>query len=390
MPTLKLTKTSIDGLSTSRKHGERFFDTEVKGFAVKVFPSGRKVFQVMARVSGRLREIKLGAFGVLTPAEARQKARSVLAEMAQGIDPGELRDQARKTPTFAKWVEEYLEHVATAKKAPELDQYYLGLAVKAFGQKRITDVTSSDIAKVRDRFIKEGKAVSANRFLASVRACMARAWRHPYQLIQDNPASHLRPGKDATPRDRVLTDEELGRLAAAIADIEDPHIRTAFVLLVETGARTSEALNARWADVNLDAGVWRLPETKAGKAQLVPLTPGLVVYLKALPRVGEYLFPGREEDTHLSRSGLSKAWVRLRNAANLADVHLHDLRRTFGLYIARKASLDIASKLLRHSSVRVTERAYAPFGLDDLRPALEDGGRVIPFMRKTRDSDGGS
>ena len=78
-------------------------------------------------------------------------------------------------------------------------------------------------------------------------------------------------------------------------------------------------------------------------------------------------------------------WDEIRAAANIPDVTVHDLRRTFGLHVARKAGLHIASKLLRHSDIRVTERVYVPLGLEEMRTALADTqrerGRVSEMQR---------
>ncbi|HQR44587.1 MAG TPA: hypothetical protein PK598_01065 [Thermoanaerobaculia bacterium] len=65
----------------------------------------------------------------------------------------------------------------------------------------------------------------------------------------------------------------------------------------------------------------------------------------------------------------------------LADVHIHDLRRTFGLHVAKAAGLHVASKLLRHGDVRITERVYAPLGIETLRAAVEKRSEVLPFPK---------
>ena len=85
-------------------------------------------------------------------------------------------------------------------------------------------------------------------------------------------------------------------------------------------------------------------------------------------------------------SDLKKPWAALQKTADLPDVHVHDLRRTFGLHVARRVGIHVASRLLRHSVVRVTQRHYAPLGLDDLREALEVREAEIVPLRKSRDS----
>ena len=88
------------------------------------------------------------------------------------------------------------------------------------------------------------------------------------------------------------------------------------------------------------------------------------------------------------RADLRHDWEAIKATTGIADVHIHDLRRTFGLEVAKKAGLHIASKLLRHGDVRITERVYAPLGVEDLREATEnlatDRGTVLPMRPRRR------
>lgn len=84
----------------------------------------------------------------------------------------------------------------------------------------------------------------------------------------------------------------MGRVLEAISTVPDPHLRAAFTLLIETGARGSEVLRARWVDMDLDGRLWRLPRPKSGKPQVVPLADSTVAMLRNLVRVGPWVVPG--------------------------------------------------------------------------------------------------
>ena len=107
--------------------------------------------------------------------------------------------------------------------------------------------------------------------------------------------------------------------------------------------------------------------------------------LRNTPRVGLWLIPGRNPKNH--REDLRRPWKDVRDKAKVEDVTIHDLRRTYGLHAARSAGLHVASKLLRHSSIRITEQVYAPLGIDELRKASEKVGRgrakVLKLQRKS-------
>ena len=226
---------------------------------------------------------------------------------------------------------------------------------------------------------------TANRWLASVRSCLQAAWRAG--LITDNPAMRVKKYRENEPRSRVLSDAEMKRLAKALGDEPDLFTRAAFYLLIETGARRSEVLHARWSDVDLDGALWRIPSPKSGKPQVVPLANRTVALLSNLPQQGEYIIAGRKANQ--PRYDLKSSCERLCERAQIDGVTVHDIRRTFGLHAARTAGLHVASKLLRHSDVRITERVYAPLGIDDLRKAMESVQErcpIIPFPHASSDA----
>ena len=181
----------------------------------------------------------------------------------------------------------------------------------------------------------------------------------------------IKPLPEAEPRKRVLSDDEMRRFLTALSNEQDPYVRAAFQLLLDTGARNSEVLGAKWEDFEMDTSspLWRIPSPKAGRPQVIPLLAATTAMLQRLPQLGPYVIPGRNPSK--PRYDLKRPWERLKRNAELGDVHIHDIRRTFGLHIARTAGVHIASKLLRHSDVRVTERVYAPLDLEDLREHLE-------------------
>jgi integrase len=120
------------------------------------------------------------------------------------------------------------------------------------------------VQTIRDRLDDEGKRAEANRFLASVRACMQEAYRKGH--IESNPVFRIRGLPERPPRERVLSDDEFKRILEAIDKIADPFIKAAFTLLVQTGARLSEVLHANGGTMTLSRGCGRC-STKAGKRQ---------------------------------------------------------------------------------------------------------------------------
>ncbi len=406
----KLTKTSVAKLTTTKPGGERFSDSVLPGFGVRVHPTGRAVYFIRFGPRDHRQIMNLGTVDEITPEDAREEGREVLKAYRKGEDP-RVEQEAALT-TFAGWVDHYLAGVRDRKKDPRPDLRYLGIAKARWKHHTLKQVTRTEIKSAlkavlvagqrrhQDRLtkargedhaarVKRLEAINrpgytqANRWLASIRACLAEALLDG--KITTNPALTVPLYRENPPRNKVLKDAAMKRFIDAINAEPDPFIRAAFKLLVETGARTSEVLRARWVDFDLDSATWIIPSTKAGDPQPVALAAQTVGMLRRLPHPGPYVIPGRADDK--PRTDLKRPWERIRTAARLpADVHIHDLRRTFGLKVAKDAGLWVASKVLRHSDVRVTQKVYAPLGVDDIRDAVERAQRstdkVVPIRKR--------
>ena len=398
----RLTKRTVDALKPPSAGQTKLYDESLAGFGVIVGVSGKKSFFLEYGPKQKRRRITLGAYGQLTPDSARELAKAKLAEIAKGQDPLDERDARRAMPSFGTWAAEYLQGVRLRKKQPRDDERFLAprdeprkhgrqkaegtpkhpaaAIFERWSSRPVDQIGRRDVETAMVEMASRGNT-SANRWLASIRSCFKHAV--DAGTIETNPAMGVKQYREGPPRERVLTDAEFGRVIDLLEGIADPHERLAFVLLLDTGARKSEVLNARWTDLDLDGGCWRIPSPKAGRPQTVPLTAGTVAYLRGVDRLGPWLVPGRDPSRH--RGDLRGSWDDLREAAGITDVTIHDLRRTFGLRMARSAGLHVASKLLRHSDIRVTEKVYAPLGLDELRAAatvgLRERGQVIDMLR---------
>jgi len=361
----RITKLLVDRLEPAGERRLRVYDETLKGFGVTANVSGTKSFFIEFGPKWKRRRMTLGQYGPLTVQQARDMAKVKLGEITQGRDPLVERQLQRQVPTFASWVETYMAGVRRRKKQPRHDQRYLSMAKTKWGARPVDKLTLHEVQREMEVVAARGHT-TANRWLASVRACLQEACRQGF--INTNPAAGIRPYRENPPRARVLSDDEFRRVVAAIQALKDPYVRTAYVLLMDTGARKSEVLRAKWEDFDLKRGLWRIPSPKAGVPQMIPLGESTVSVLSDLNRFGTWLLPGR--DPTQPRKDLKRSWEQIRTRAKIDGVTIHDLRRTFGLHIAQNAGVHIASKLLRHSDIRVTERVYVPLGIETMRAAV--------------------
>jgi integrase len=394
----KLSKLVIDNLKVPKGRDRiRVFDTLETGLAVVKFASGKVSFQFIYGPRQRRRAYTIGQYGRWTVAQARERAKALAVAYSNGVDPvAEKRAGAEdKRQTFRRWVTDYLSVIKETKRSWKRDEVYLRWACDRIGATPLSEVTMADVQRLALRVRAEGTGkaapgkaralnATANRFLAALSGCFALAVKR--ELIPKNPAHGIESFKENPPRQRVLNDDELRRVLKAVAELPDPFTQAAMVLLLETGCRVSEALRAKWEDFDLKNGTWNLPWPKSGRdREAIPLASSTVKMLSDLEREegSPFVVPGMKKGTH--RVELTTQWAAVQKAAGIPDVHLHDIRRTVGLALYRIGGIHLASKVLRHSSVSITSKIYAPLSVQELRSAMdkvtEDQGNLLKFEK---------
>ena len=312
---VKLTKRTVEALTyDGTGNGACYFwDPEVKGFGVRVFPTGRKAFLVAYRAGARKRFLTLGTFGKdLTADEARKLAKATLGDAVRGTDPAEVREKERQGETMRDLCNAYMERHGNAKKSARDDLRRIKAHVlPAWGRLKARAIKRPDVASLHSKIGKTAP-YEANRTLALLSKMfeLARRWGfvpegHP------NPARDIDRFKEQK-RDRWVTPEELPRLAQAINEEPNESARFALWLYLLTGARKTELLTARWEHIDWTRAELKLPDTKAGRVHYLPLSAPALALLREIPRVegNPFVLPGKLPGAHLVN--VSKPWNRVR------------------------------------------------------------------------------
>lgn len=375
------------------------WDDRVQGFGVRCLKgTGRRSYVVQWKRDGRTRQVVLGQHPMMKAEEARRRAVEALAALARGDDPAAERDAARASPTVAELCDRWLASGVGPKGRPKrastlaMDRSRIGAHVRPheLGRMRVRAIAAADVRRwlgdvvaggtaadervgPRARRIVRGGPGVAARSLRMLKAVLADAVRQG--LLADNPARDVHAPEGAErERERFLSPGELARLGAALAAAERDGVAwqavAALRLLLATGLRRDEALGLRWGDVDLERRRLVLPETKTGRS-VRPLSREAVAILSGLRGryEGPWVFPATKGDGRYV--GLQKAWARIRAAAGLGDVHLHDLRHTVGAVAASSgASLVVVGRMLGHRKARSTER-YAHVAPDAAADAAD-------------------
>jgi len=357
-----------------------FFDADNPGFMLEVRCSGGKTFYQRYRDSrGRERQFKIGSAHVLSLAQARRKARTISASALLGNDPQQRRKELRQIPTLDVFVRKsYLPFAKSAKRSWQTDETVLRIHIlPKFGRLPMDQIASQAIGDLLQRMRDDGYAPgTVNRVLILLRYVFNLAHRWGVPGVGQNPTAGIKTAPDVC-RERFLTAEEVQQLLAALKADENQVAARAIHLLLLTGARRNEITQARWEYVDWEKKTLLVPRSKTGRRRLVSLNSQALGVLHAIERApgNPYIFPS--PITGRPCASLFFPWSRIRAAAGLNDVRLHDLRHTFASFLVNNGvSLYVVQGLLGHTQVRTTQR-YAHLADDTLRDAAELVGNVV-------------
>lgn len=390
MPIVRLRQDGIRSIPYAGSDNTQciYWDKGLACFGIRVYPNGRRSYVCAYRVNGRKRIVTLGRADVLTLDRARKKARTYLGQAADGKDPHAAEDALHASGTVKSLAETYVERHAKAKKRSwrNDDSYMRRYVIPKLGSRLAGSITTADIARIHSE-IGENHPYTANRVIEVVRKMYnaARTW-HLIPREMQNPGVGIERFTEAKRR-RYVTPAELPKLAKAIDSEQNEFAQHAIWLLLLTGLRRNEVLNAKWSDVDLKQRTFFIGQTKNGEALLTPLSRAAVARLKIITRIdgNPYIICGGVSGRPLVN--LRPAWKRVRNAAGLQDVRIHDLRRTVGSWLVRDgASLHLVGAVLNHRDQKTTA-GYAYFQTQDRQQALDRHGKNVTNLAKGRSAN---
>ena len=373
----------------------RLYDSQVKGLTCRITPAGGRAFYWYGRVKGLPKplDFHLGDAGKITLRDARERAHGINAGAARGEDP-RVEHLRRKTAAataitvgqmWNRYKAERLEpHCSPATLRSDASRYKCHLA--AWRDRLIQDIKPDDVVdfhralslnpdkgpNVADKTVK-----LLGRMLAFVK-------------VRPNPAAGVVKFHGDEQRTRFLSQAELARLIAELDRCSNQTIADVLRFALLTGARRGNVCAARWSDVHTDRGLWIIPgdQSKNGEPMTIVLAPAAVDLIErrratvaawlerrrvrakaAEPEACLYIFPGRTPDVPVHE--IKTTWEKIRTAAGLRDVRMHDLRHTLASWMAMGgASLLQIGRQLGHADKRSTAR-YAHLELETVRPATD-------------------
>ena len=381
----KLTKRTSDALKPDPRRDTFLWDGELRGFGVRVKPSGTKTFMIQYRnLEGRTRRCVIGQYGVLTVEQARDMAQKKLAAVIDGADPSAERHAIRQGFTVSALCDWYLTEAEAGRligrnrrpiKASSLsgDRSRIALHIKPLiGNRVVSQLKLADIERLqgdiaagrtaRARKIGRGGQTAggigvAARAISTLRSLLNHARR--LGLIEVSPATGVRimaPQK----LKRYLSAGEIRHLGKVMTQMEregeHPTGLAAIRVMLLTGFRRMEVLAMRKEWVQPDDNLVRFPDTKSGPQIRVAGDAAMTVLeAQALRSHSHYIFPADWGDGHFV--GVVRVLQRVCMRAGLVEVTPHTLRHSFASMAAAQGFSELTiSGLLGHAPRGVTQR----------------------------------
>lgn len=381
----KITQRSIESAKPGAKPYE-IRDTTLPGFICRVQPSGRKSYIIEY---ARGRRMTIGNASVLTPGQAREKAKTVLGQAAAGEDPAQERRRA-KADTLSGFIEhEYRPWARVHRKHGDAWCDAILRVFSSLADESLTAINQHKVEKVRTARLNDGiKPATVNRNVTCLRGALSHAVRSGY--ISEHPLADMAPvDTDSSSKVRYLTEDEARRLRSALQVRDDEaraaresanawrqarrrpvlpaipddgygdHLTPLVLVSLNTGARRGEMFSLEWMDVDFDLQqiTIRGETSKKNRTRYIPLNAEA---LGALRRWCDQtdgrglVFAGRGGER---LDNVRKAWAGILDDASITAFRWHDLRHTFASWLVmRGVDLNTVRELLGHGDIKMTLR----------------------------------
>ncbi|MFC1502805.1 tyrosine-type recombinase/integrase [Pseudomonadota bacterium] len=371
MPKVTLQQEMVDTMPPSKKM-EAYYDKKFPAFFLRVYPSGKRVFNVRFQHQGLRQLHRLGDAADMSVSEARAAAKALIEKVRYGVE----KEARLSELTLSAFAEEFFPRYARHWKPSTLKNNRRGFEQHiepVLGKVNVSTLTRQQV----EQWFSGMSATKgmANTMLPLLSVMMQQAEAYGYREPQSNPCKSFKRYKRAA-CERYLTAEELRRLWSAL-DNHQTRSPTAVMilrLLMLTGCRCNEVRTVEW--MHYRQGHWYLPDSKTG-AKTVFLSSFVRELLDGWPSSGLYLFAGKRSGEPFEYSRLVTVWYQVREEARLTDVRLHDLRHTYAsIALQDKVSLLTIGRLLGHTLPETTLK-YAHLAKEDIQNAANNVANVI-------------
>lgn len=352
-----------------------WYDDTIAGFVLECRSSGGRTYYLRYQdQGGRQKQHKIGRYEDVTFAVAKKAAQRLRSEVVMGGDPGAKKALVKAIPPYRELAAMHLDFAKHQKSYPTIEMCMRVHILPKWGKVRLTDIDSRGVAQwladkrgegLAPASVEKLKVIFGRSFQLGVGWNVPGTERNPTRGIPRKPLNNA--------RERFLSAQEAGRLRSAVAESKNPQLQHIVGLLLLTGARLRELLDARWEHVDLERRSWLIPMSKTGKPRHVPLSAAAVAIVEGLPRFKDCPWLVPNPDTLQPFVSIKHGWQGAIRSAKLPGLRLHDLRHSAASFMINSGvDLFAVGKVLGHASYQSTQR-YSHLANDTLRAAVEAG-----------------
>ena len=382
--TLKTQAQALKFLNMDGGKRQNLSDSQVRGLQLERLRLGVGKWRIRATsADGRERIcMTLGDAPNLSLSDARTAAQKITRSIAMGENPKMQRQEGKQIPTIAEFIQErYLPFVAGYKRSWACDRGLLKNHIETrWGKRYLDQITKADLITLFAEHRKTHAPGSCNRLLILLRYMFNLAIKWETPGITKNPTTGFPLMPEDNKKERFLTTDEAQVLYEKLKLSDNSMLQFIVPMLILTGARKREVLDARWQDFDFERRSWRIHTTKLGRPRHVPLSDGAVILLNSMPRIAEceWAFPNpRTKKPYVS---IHYSWDTVRKQAGLQDFRLHDARHSFASFLVNAGrSLYEVQHLLGHTQIKTTAR-YSHLSQDTLLDASNAVTRAVGHL----------
>lgn len=359
------TKEKLEEIKPQSK-GIYYTDEQCPYLKLLVSKTGLKMYYLYKKINKKPVKLSLCEFDSLSIDDARLLAQKQLRLLQRKADYENNQVDLNNDITFEEFFNLYMErHSKPFKKSWLADVKDANNHILPYiGHLPLTEVRRRDIIEICDRLASKGKFTASNHQLVRLRTVYNKAIDWEYTKV--NPSLGIKKHRLHS-RERFLSKTEfkllLGEVSKPEHNLESCHV---IRILIFTGVRRSNVFSMRWNDINFDECTWRIPKTKNGRPHIVFLAPSLIELLNERKHISQvdknklnyfsspYVFPSKSVTGHIT--DIKKTWDKIRNNMDVPDIRIHDLRRTFGTYMAMQGeNLVTIADALGHADLKSTQ-----------------------------------
>ena len=387
MPKVNITNEFVKRIKLpTSKVKEQYFDNELKGFMLEVKNSGSKTYYYRYRENNSQKMKRIGNTNEISLDDAKKRYYSFLDNIALNKLPAQTinnnSNQVESQINSITFLEFYDNHYLPYIKA-HIKSYETNISVfknhilKDLNKTPMLDLKKLDVKRLHNEMItlKNLSRATANKFLIFLSSAYKLA--NELELFDNyNPCRGIKEFELNNQRQIFLSKTQTKKLLNEVNKSSNIHLKYIVPMLLLSGARKREVLDAKWNDFDMLNKLWTIPITKNGKKRILPITKPLQTILNQIPKdKTPYLFASPL--TNKPYISIYQSWNSARVKANLKEVRMHDLRHTYASALVNaKCSLYEVQILLGHSTAKMTQR-YAHLSNESLMKASSCAGKLL-------------